>query len=263
MEEPLQGKVAIITGAGRGIGRGLAIAYARAGARVVVSSRTRSTVEEVTQAIRAAGGEALGVACDVGHREQVYALIEQTTKTYGAVHVLLNNAQGFGTPGNPTTAPVPRAFEDTDEEEWEFTFRTGATAALWSMKAVFPHMKAQGYGRVINLSSGAGQIGAAGLGAYVATKEAIRGMTRVAAREWARYGITVNTISPFVETRTMQDMKQDRPEFYESLVKGVPVQRLGTVAGDLAPVAIFLAGEGSGYVTGQTFNVDGGGYIAP
>lgn len=263
MENPLQGKVAIITGAGRGIGRGLAIAFARAGAKVVVSSRTRSTVEEVTQVIRAAGGEALGVACDVGHCEQVYALIEQTTKTYGAVHVLVNNAQGFGTPANPTTAPVPRAFEDTDEEEWEFTFRTGATAALWSMKAAFPHMKAQGYGRVINLSSGAGQIGAAGLGAYVATKEAIRGITRVAAREWARYGITVNAISPLIETRTMQDTKRDRPELYEAVIEAVPMRRLGTVDGDLAPVAIFLAGEGSGYVTGQTFNVDGGGYIAP
>lgn len=263
MENPLQGKVAIVTGAGRGIGRGLAIAYARAGAQVVVSSRTRSTVEEVTEVIRAAGGEALGVACDVGHREQIHALIEQTIKTYGAVHILVNNAQGFGTPANPTPAPTPRAFEDTDDEEWEFTFRTGATATLWSMKAAFPHMKAQGYGRVINLSSGAGQIGAAGLGAYVATKEAIRGMTRVAAREWAGYGITVNAISPFIETRTMQDTKRDRPEIYQAVIATVPMRRLGTVDGDLAPVAIFLAGEGSGYVTGQTFNVDGGGYIAP
>jgi NAD(P)-dependent dehydrogenase (short-subunit alcohol dehydrogenase family) len=262
-ERPLDGKVIIVTGAGAGIGRGLALAYGQAGAKVVVASRTPATVEEVTQEIRAAGGEATGVPCDVGHRDQVYAMVDRTIEAYGALHVLVNNAKGFGTAAKPTISPVMRPFEETDEAEWDFTFRTGATATLWSMKAAFPHMKAAGYGRVINMSSAVGQTGAERRVAYNATKEAIRAMTRTAAREWGPYGITVNAISPFIHTRLIDILQRKMPEQYDEVVKAVPVRRAGTTERDLAPLAIFLAGEGSGYMTGQTFMVDGGSYITP
>jgi NAD(P)-dependent dehydrogenase (short-subunit alcohol dehydrogenase family) len=261
--KPLTGKVAIVTGAGAGIGRAIAIAYASAGAKVVVASRRRETVDAVAKEIKAAGGDAIGVTCDVGIRDQVFAMVDQAVKAYGTIHVLVNNAQSFGSERKPAHTPVLCPVEDTDEEEWEYNFRTGATASLWSMKAAFPHMKKAGYGRVINFSSGSGQTGSEGRLAYNAAKEAVRALTRTAAREWGKYGITVNAISPLIETRSVESWKRDYPEQYVTVTQQLPVRRMGTPDNDLAPVAIFLAGEGSGYMTGQTFMVDGGSFIVP
>jgi NAD(P)-dependent dehydrogenase (short-subunit alcohol dehydrogenase family) len=140
----LEGKVAIVTGAGRGIGRGIAIAYAREGANVVVASRTQSSIDETVSAIRADGGSALGIACDVGRRDDVFAAVAKTVAAFGTVDILVNNAQGFGTEQRPAGTPRLTPLEDFDEEEWEYTFRTGTLATLWGMKAVFPSMKDRG-----------------------------------------------------------------------------------------------------------------------
>ena len=143
-KQVLKDKVAIVTGAGRGIGRAIALAYGREGAKVVVASRTQSTVDDVAKEINGAGGTAIGVACDVGHRDEVFACVDKAVEAFGTVNIVVNNAQGFGTEADPQPSTVFVACEDTDEVEWEYTFRTGATASLWFMKAAFPHMKKSG-----------------------------------------------------------------------------------------------------------------------
>jgi 2-hydroxycyclohexanecarboxyl-CoA dehydrogenase len=259
----LEGMVAIVTGAGRGIGRAIAMAYGREGAQVVVASRTPATVEAVAKEIKDAGGQAIGVACDVGKRIDVIATVKKAADTFGTVHILVNNAQGFGTEANPQTSTVFVACEDTNEEEWEYTLRTGPTATLWFMKAAFPYMKAQHYGKVINFASSSGQIGFEGNTCYNAAKEAIRALTRTAAREWGQYGINVNVINPALETRAFDAWKTARPDFVEALKQKIPMRRLGDPERDVGPLAVFLASSGSDYMTGTTFMLEGGMHTLP
>jgi 2-hydroxycyclohexanecarboxyl-CoA dehydrogenase len=259
----LEGKVALVTGAGRGIGRAIALAYGREGAKVVVASRTASTVDAVANEIRHAGGRAIGVPCDVGQRSEVFATVKKAVAAFGTVHILVNNAQGFGTEADPKASTVYVACEDTDENEWEYTLRTGPTASLWFMKAVFPYMKAQKYGKVINFASSSGQIGFEGNTCYNAAKEAIRALSRTAAREWGRYGINVNIINPALETRAFDAWKAARPDFVEALKEKIPMRRLGNPDRDAAPLAVFLAGPGSDYMTGSTFMLEGGMHTLP
>jgi len=256
----LEDKVAIVTGAGRGIGRGIALAYAQAGAKVAVVSRTPATVDDVVQEIREGGGEAIGIPADVGRKRDVFGAVDETVARYGTVHILVNNAQGFGTEQNTEPAAIPRPFEDTDDDCWEYTFRTGAYASIWGMKAALPHMKKQSYGRILNFGSSSGQIGMEGFAAYAATKEAIRALSRVAAREWGQFGITVNVINPMIESRALDAWREERPEEHAALSGQCPMRRIGEPMRDLAPLAVFLAGEGAGYLTGMTYMVEGGLY---
>jgi 2-hydroxycyclohexanecarboxyl-CoA dehydrogenase len=262
-KQVLKDKVAIVTGAGRGIGRAIALAYGREGARVVVASRTAATVEAVADEIKREGGSAIGVPCDVGRRDQVFAAVQRAVDTYGTVHILVNNAQGFGTEKSPQPSTVFVACEDTDEDEWEYTLRTGPTASLWFMKAVFPHMKKQHYGKIINFASSSGQIGFPGNTCYNAAKEAIRALSRTAAREWGQYGINVNIINPALETRAFDAWKKARPDFVEGLKQQIPMRRLGDPERDGAPLAVFLASPGSDYMTGSTFMLEGGMHTLP
>jgi NAD(P)-dependent dehydrogenase (short-subunit alcohol dehydrogenase family) len=259
----LEGRVAIVTGAGRGIGRAIASAYAAEGAKVVVASRTPSTVDAVVREIRDTGAEAIGVACDVGKREDVFRCVDEAVNAFGAVHIVVNNAQGFGTEASPQPSTVFVACEDTNEDEWEYTLRTGPTASLWFMKAAFPHMKAANWGRIINFASSSGQIGFEGNTCYNAAKEAIRALTRTAAREWGQYGITVNCINPALETRAFDAWKTARPDFVEALKEKIPMRRLGDPDRDAGPIAVFLASEGASYMTGGTFMLEGGMHTLP
>lgn len=259
----LDGKVAIVTGAGRGIGRAIALAYGREGAKVVVASRTPATVEAVAGEIAAAGGTALGVACDVGRADDIIATVARAVEAFGTIDILVNNAQGFGTEARPQSSTVFVAVEDTDEDEWDYTLRTGPTATLRFMKAAFPHMKRQGYGKIINFASSSGQIGFEGNTAYNAAKEAIRALSRTAAREWGQYGINVNVINPALETRAFDAWKTARPDFVEALKDKIPMRRLGDPERDAGPLAVFLAGAGSDYMTGGTFMLEGGMHTLP
>jgi len=258
----LDGKTAIVTGAGRGIGRAISIAYAREGASVVVASRTPSTVAAVVEEIRGAGGEALGVTCDVGFREQIEDLVTRTVAGYGTVDILVNNAQGFGTAAHPTGAPPFRPLEAFPDDEWDFTFRTGLKASLWAMQAVFPYMQAMG-GKIINFGSGNGIGAMKGTAAYNATKEAIRSLTRTAAAEWGRYGITVNVIVPTIVTDSAREFMAERPGSEAKLLSGIPLRRMGDVDRDIGPVAVFLASRDADFMTGQTIHVDGGQILRP
>lgn len=259
----LDGKVAIVTGAGHGIGRAIALAYGREGAHVVVVSRTPDTVDAVVAEIHNVGGPAIGAVCDVGDKTAIERTVDAAVAAFGTVHVLVNNAQGFGTEGSPQPSTVYSPCENTDEDEWEYTFRTGANATLRFMKAVFPHMKAQRYGKIINFASSSGQVGFPGNTSYNATKEAIRALTRTAAREWGEHGITVNVINPALDTRAFDAWKAARPEFVEALKKQIPMRRLGDPERDAGPLAVFLASPGSDYVTGGTFMLEGGLHTLP
>jgi NAD(P)-dependent dehydrogenase (short-subunit alcohol dehydrogenase family) len=259
----LDGKVAIVTGAGRGIGRAIALDYGREGAKVVVASRTASTVEAVVATIESAGGTALGVTVDVGSRQAIDAMVADTVAMFGTVDVLVNNAQGFGTADRPSGEPGYLPLERFPEDSWDYTFQTGLKASLFAMQAVFPHMLAAGGGKIINFGSGNGIGAMKGTAAYNATKEAIRSLTRTAAAEWGKHGICVNVIIPTIITDSANAFLEARPGIEEKLVSQIPLRRFGDVDRDIGPVAVFLACSDSDFVTGQTLHVDGGQILRP
>lgn len=258
----LQDKVAIVTGAGRGFGRAISTAFAREGAKVVVASRTPGTVEKAVEEIKKEGGTAIGVVVDVGERDQVFDMARKAAEAFGTVDILVNNAQSFGTDESPKPSTTPVPFEDTDDAEMDRTFRTGAMATLWGMQAVFPYMKGRG-GKIINIGSSAGQMGMEGITPYNVTKEAVRVMSRTAAREWGVHKINVNVINPTLYTESFAEWEAARPEFVEAFRQSSPLKRLGDPLKDGAPVAVFLASSASDYVTGMTIMTDGGIYIHP
>lgn len=254
----LEGKVAIVTGAGRGIGRAIAKGYAEAGAKVVLASRTASTVEAVAVDIREAGWTALAIPCDVGDRAQIESMVSLAVAEFGPIDILVNNAQGFGTQGKPESSTSFIGVEDTDTAMVEYMFRTGALATLWGMQAVFPYMKERGYGKIINFTSTSGIVGTTGNTSYNIAKEAIRALTRTTANEWGQYGINVNNISPTLRTDAFDAWEENRPEFVRKLRESLPMRRLGEPERDGIPLAIFLASSGSDFMTGQTFMLNGG-----
>ena len=188
----LGGKVAIVTGAGRGIGRGIARAFAAEGAKVMVASRSSHTVREVVAGIEASGGTARGVTVDVGDRGAVFAMVDRTLAEFGSVDILANNAQGFGTAAKPASAPVIQPLETFDEDEWEYSVLDGPVRDAVGMKAVFPHMKGRG-GKIINFASGF----AYGLDGYAAYNTTRKGSEGCRGRRPGNGGnkINVNVIS--------------------------------------------------------------------
>ncbi len=264
----LTGKTAIVTGAGRGIGRGIARAYAREGARVVAASRTQATVDSVAAEIAESGGTAIGVAVDVGDRAQVNALVARTRDTFGPVDVLVNNAQSWGKPDTRLPIPPNTPIEVLEDSEWDHTFQTGVKATLFAMQAVFPDMRTRG-GKIINFGSIWGQTGNLETAAYNSNKEAIRGLSRTAAREWGKYGITVNVINPTLTTATTYAFLEaagvagNEKAIADLVASMSPIGRLGEVDRDGAPLAVFLASSESDFLTGETLNLDGGMFLHP
>jgi NAD(P)-dependent dehydrogenase (short-subunit alcohol dehydrogenase family) len=258
----LDDKVAIVTGAGRGIGRAIALEYAREGARVAVASRTPATVAAVVGEIESAGGTALGVTVDVGERDQIDDMVARTVDRFGQLDVLVNNAQGFGTKAAPSGSPGHIALEDFPEDTWDYTFQTGLKASLFAMQAAFPHLRERG-GKIINFGSGNGIGAMKGTAAYNATKEAIRSLTRTAAAEWGKYDICVNVIIPTMVTDSAEAFFEARPGIREKLAQQIPLRRFGDVERDIGPVAVFLASSDSDFVTGQAIHVDGGQILRP
>jgi NAD(P)-dependent dehydrogenase (short-subunit alcohol dehydrogenase family) len=263
MTRTLKGKAAIVTGAGRGIGRGIAVELAKEGAQVVVASRSQSTVDRTVAEIAALGGSAIGALCDVGDPEAIRDTVEAAVSAFGRLDILVNNAQSFGTLEHPTATPVLTPLESFSDEEWGRTFQTGPTASYLFMKAAFPHLQASGSGRIINFGSYWGQTGYAGSVAYNAAKEAIRGLTRTAAREWGQHGITVNCINPALASDALESFVRDHPSAAHEAMQHIPMRRYGDIFSDGGRIACFLAGPDAAFLTGMTFQVDGGLFMVP
>src|SRR5260370_9499688 len=207
----LAGRTAIVTGAGRGIGRAIAELYAREGARVVIASCSADGSAAAVEAIEAAGGTAIAKPTNIGIKSDVVDMVGFAVETYGRLDILVNNAQSWGTRDKPTGLPVPTPVESFDDAELDWTFDTGCRGTFWAMQAAFPHMRERG-GRIINFASGYGVIGNAGTVGYNITKEAVRALTRTAAREWARYGITANAVAPAAKTDPADEIERANPE---------------------------------------------------
>jgi len=248
----LKDKVAIVTGAGQGIGRGIALTFAREGAAVVIAElrehRAARTAEEITRA----GGQAIAMAVDVAQRQQVDAMIAATVNAFGRLDILVNNAQGMH-PRKP--------LEEITDQDLDIFLVSGLKGTLWAMQAAFPHMKAQGGGRIINFTSLAAWNGERGLADYAAVKGAIAALSRTAALEWGKYNILVNNIAPGAASKRGLDALARNPGMAEWIKENRPLGRLADPELDLPPVALFLASDDAHFVTGQTYFVDGGAHL--
>ncbi|MDX6285189.1 MAG: hypothetical protein QOG53_674 [Frankiales bacterium] len=245
----LENRVAIITGAGEGIGRGLARVFANEGARVLVADLNEELGRRTTDEL---GGGAVFAAVDVRDKQQVHAMVQTALDTWGTVDILVNNAWGGG--------GLKRVEHKTDED-MQHGFGVGYYGPHWAMQAAFPAMKANGYGRIINMCSLNGVNAHMGTAEYNVAKEALRALTRTAAREWAAYGITANVICPAARSAAFLRAAEMMPGLAETADAMNPMGRMGDPETDIAPVALFLASEDSRYLTGNTLFVDGGGHI--
>jgi NAD(P)-dependent dehydrogenase (short-subunit alcohol dehydrogenase family) len=248
----LAGKSALVTGAGQGVGRGIALALAREGARVAVVGRTLEKCEHTAREIAAAGGRAIALGCDVASREQVDVTVAATVAAFGRLDILVNNAH--------TSRPVVSIVE-TIAKDMHIAMK-GTYGALNFMQAAFEQLKAN-RGRVINIGSVAGIRGDAGFGAYAMAKEAVRALSRVAAREWGPLGITVNVVCPYSDSPGIDYMIENNPGHIAALTADTSLKRIGSSELDVGRTIVFLTSEDGGYITGQTINVDGGMWIAP
>ena len=246
----VEGRVVIITGAGKGVGKGMALHLGKGGARVVVAEWKDDLMAQTCRELDDLGVENLGVVCDIRQRDQIDAMVAQTVERFGRVDGLINNAQTF--------RPLASVAEVT-ERDVDVFYDSGVKGTLWAMQAVYPHMKAQGWGRIVNFASSMGITGGTGFAAYNASKEAIRALTRTAAREWGADGITVNAIAPAAADHHGEAGKQS--EGYRQFVQNCPMGRQGDPELDIGPIAWFLCSDACRYLTGHTFMADGGAFM--
>lgn len=245
----LDGRVAIVTGAGRGIGRGIAGALSAAGATVVIAEIDDAAGEQAARSLGDRGGRVRHQSCDVGDPESIARCVTQTLETYDRIDILVNNAIY-------AVGQVPLL--EHDDAMWEGLIRVGLRGTERFMRACHPHMRGRG-GRIINLASAAGYQAHAGLAAYAAIKEGIRALTKVAAREWGVDGITVNAISPFGDSEGWRAFAEADPDLARKTLTQRAIPRVGDCESDIGAAVVFLASEGASYVTGMTLPVDGGG----
>ena len=245
----LENKVGLVTGAGSGIGRASALAFAREGAKVVVVDTIAGSGEETVTMIRKAGGEASFVRTDVSKANEVEAMVNRTVEVYGRLDSAYNNA-GVVVP--------PRLTPDTREEDWDHVISVNLKGVWLCMKYEIPQMLKQGRGVIVNASSMVGLIGLAKRSAYAASKHGVVGLTKVAALEYANAGIRVNAVCPaVVSTPLVESIISTDPEAEAQLMSMIPMGRLGTLE-EIAGVVVWLCSEESSFVTGHAMLVDGG-----
>jgi NAD(P)-dependent dehydrogenase (short-subunit alcohol dehydrogenase family) len=248
----LSGKVALITGSSRGIGRAIAEAMAAFGARVVVSSRKREACEEVRASIAKAGGEAVVVPCNIGSKDELARLVEETNRLLGPIDVLVCNAAV-----NPHFGPS----QEIPDSAFDKVMATNIRSNHWLCQMTIPSMAARGGGAVIIVSSIGGLKGSERLGAYGISKAADMQMARNLAVEWGPRNVRVNCIAPGLVRTDFARALWENPEIYAKTIQTYPLRRIGE-PDELAGAAVFLASRAGAFVTGQTLVVDGGATIA-
>ncbi len=245
-------QVVLITGALTGIGRATALAFARAGATVVVSGRRDDAGAALATELRTLGARAEFIRADVRHEDEVRSLVDQTVERFGRIDIAVNNA---GTEG--TLGPIA----EQTVANYESTFATNVLGTLLSLKHEMRAMLAQGAGAIVNVSSIAGQVGMAGASVYAASKHAVEGLTKSAALEGAAVGVRVNAVAPGpVATQMLDRFVGGSEDVKAGLLASVPARRAATPE-EIASTVVFLAGEQARYLTGQSLAVDGG-YLA-
>jgi dehydrogenase/reductase SDR family protein 4 len=244
----LNGKVALITGASKGIGFSIAEIFAAAGAKVVLSSRKQSTLDEMANQLKAKGYEATGIACNVGNMEELPLLVEQTIATYGQLDILVNNAAS-----NPVFGPI----HETSLDAFDKIIAVNLKAPYELCRLCFPHLRKSSNASVINISSIGGISPEHGLGIYSVSKAALISLTKVFAKEWGEAKIRVNVICPgLIETKFSEALWTNE-KIMAMIMKQLSIKRAGT-SEEIGAMALFLASSASSYSTGGVFTADGG-----
>ncbi len=247
MARRLEGKVAIVTGAGQGVGRGVALALCSEGAHVALVGRTMNKVEKVADEIAGRGGEAIAVLGDVEDRSAVDSAVAATVEQWGRLDIVVNNAQTL------SYSSVRRLTEAELESMWQ----SGPMGTFRMLQASFEHLRLS-RGCVINMGSGASILPRPAMGGYAMAKEAIRVLTRVAALEWGRYGIRVNAVCPLAATPGMEFFDGETGAYQTMVIPEVALGRLGDPEADIGRSVVYLCSDDAAYVTGTTLMVDGG-----
>lgn len=244
----IEGKVALVTGASKGIGRAIAEAFAAAGAKVIVSSRKQDAIDEVVKAITDKGFQARAIACNVGDAQDLDRLVQQSVAAYGTIDILVNNAAA-----NPTFGPVVQ----TDSGAFDKIMNINVKGPFELAKKVYPFMKERKAGSVINISSVGGIRPEQGLGIYSVSKSALISLTKVMAKEWGDDNIRVNVICPGLIKTKFSEALWSNEKIMGIMMKMLSLKRVGTPE-EMAALALFLASDASAYCTGSVFTADGG-----
>lgn len=243
----LQDKVAIITGGAGGIGKGMATAFVKEGAKVVIVDLNGELGEQAIKELQVYQPEALFIQANLAEHDKLSDIVKQTIERFGKLDILVNNAH----------ASTNKPFEEVTQADLDLSFNTGFYPTFYLMQAALPYLK-ETKGKIINFASGAGINGDANQASYAAAKEAIRAITRVTANEFGQFGINVNLIAPLANSPGIQQWAKEQPEAFETMLSKIPLKRLGELENDIGRVAVFLASADSDYITGQTLMVDGG-----
>ncbi len=250
----LEGNVTIITGGGKGIGYGLAQAFAAEGSNLVITGRTESRLNAAKEKLeKEYKVQVLPVTADGADENAIKNVVAKTIEHFGKIDTLINNAQ-VSKSGLPLV--------EHTKEDFDLAINSGLYAAFFYMRECFPYLK-ESKGSVINFASGAGLFGKLGQSSYAAAKEGIRGMSRVAAAEWGPDGVRVNVVCPLAMTESLMEWKENYPELYAKTIQGIPLGHFADPKEDIGKVCVFLASDDASYVTGETITLQGGSGLRP